>query len=399
MLLYNMGRKAHSVSPIPEVVDLFCGIGGLSYGLKSQGLIIKGGFDLDPTCKYAYEHNIGALFFHKDIKTVTGEEIQSLYSDKSIRILAGCAPCQPFSSYSHKKDKDPNKYDLLYEFGRLVREVSPDYVTMENVSQIINFKLKPVFPDFLQTLVAVWQDFKKEYHDNEPYCNIIIDNRTNVAQIAIEKSGAFGGKEGTDKVKSILEEFINNAVKPYGYQVEITRKLRSIEMWDMVADRIKQHDPVKYVRFNFRDPAETQAIDATEMQLKQLELMSALRKATGAVSSFMQMEASNTGTLILDKEQKDLAGMVGLCSNNGWDIDIHFRDFGIYRTGQLQSAVFPLNIAILNQFASDEGRIEFEGPEGELDLILWLDNIRDITNDYDYNDSTANIRRKGKAKK
>ena len=221
-----------------------------------------------------------------------------------------------------------------------------------------------------KTKVAVWQDFKKEYHDNEPYCNIIIDNRTNVAQIAIEKSGAFGGKEGTDKVKSILEEFINNAVKPYGYQVEITR-----------------------------DPAETQAIDATEMQLKQLELMSALRKATGAVSSFMQMEASNTGTLILDKEQKDLAGMVGLCSNNGWDIDIHFRDFGIYRTGQLQSAVFPLNIAILNQFASDEGRIEFEGPEGELDLILWLDNIRDITKDYDYNDSTANIRRKGKAKK
>lgn len=250
-----------------------------------------------------------------------------------------------------------------------------------------------------KTKVAVWQDFKKEYHDNEPYCNIIIDNRTNVAQIAIEKSGAFGGKEGTDKVKSILEEFINNAVKPYGYQVEITRKLRSIEMWDMVADRIKQHDPIKYVRFNFRDPAETQAIDATEMQLKQLELMSALRKATGAVSSFMQMEASNTGTLILDKEQKDLSGMVGLCSNNGWDIDIHFRDFGIYRTGQLQSAVFPLNIAILNQFASDEGRIEFEGPEGELDLILWLDNIRDITKDYDYNDSTANIRRKGKAKK
>lgn len=152
VLLRIMGRKAHSVSPVPEVVDLFCGIGGLSYGLKSQGLTIKGGFDLDSTCKYAYEHNIGAPFFHKDIKTVTGEEIRSLYSDKSIRILAGCAPCQPFSSYSHKKDKDPNKYDLLYEFGRLIREISPDYVTMENVSQIINFKLKPVFPDFLQTL-------------------------------------------------------------------------------------------------------------------------------------------------------------------------------------------------------------------------------------------------------
>ncbi|WP_296110359.1 DNA (cytosine-5-)-methyltransferase [uncultured Alistipes sp.] len=149
-----MRSNVHGVSLIPEVVDLFCGIGGLSYGLKSQGFVIKGGFDLDATCKYAFEHNIGAPFFHKNIKDVSGDEIRALYSNGSIRVLAGCAPCQPFSSYSHKKDKDPIKYDLLYEFGRLVKEVSPDYVTMENVSQITNFKLKPVFSDFLNTLTG-----------------------------------------------------------------------------------------------------------------------------------------------------------------------------------------------------------------------------------------------------
>ena len=148
-VLCFMRKKVHSVSRIPEVVDLFCGIGGLSYGLKSQG---KGGFDLDATCRYAYEYNIGARFFHKNIKDVSKDDVCDLYSKNSIKVLAGCAPCQPFSSYSHKKDKDPDKYDLLYEFGRLVKDVSPDYVTMENVSQIINFKLKPVFPDFLNTL-------------------------------------------------------------------------------------------------------------------------------------------------------------------------------------------------------------------------------------------------------
>ena len=58
-----MRKRVLSVSPIPEVVDLFCGIGGLSYGMKSQGFVIKGGFDLDNTCKYAYEYNIGAPFF------------------------------------------------------------------------------------------------------------------------------------------------------------------------------------------------------------------------------------------------------------------------------------------------------------------------------------------------
>ncbi len=140
-----------------EVVDLFCGIGGLSYGLKSQGFKILAGFDIDSTCKYAYETNNEAQFYYKDVKKVSGNDIKSLYSKKknTIHILAGCAPCQPFSSYAFKnKVKDSNKYDLLYEFGRLVDDVRPDIVTMENVTQIINFK-KPVLQDFIDKLKSL----------------------------------------------------------------------------------------------------------------------------------------------------------------------------------------------------------------------------------------------------
>lgn len=76
-----------------------------------------------------------------------------------MRILAGCAPCQPFSSYAFKnKEKDANKYDLLYEFGRLVSEVKPDIVTMENVPAIKAFKLKDVLGDFVALLES------KGYH-------------------------------------------------------------------------------------------------------------------------------------------------------------------------------------------------------------------------------------------
>ena len=144
--------------PKIEVVDLFCGIGGLSYGMKSAGFDIRAGFDLDWTCQYAYETNTGGKFFYKDVKEVTGDEIQALYSKKknTVRVLVGCAPCQPFSSYAFKKkEKDPNKYDLLYEFGRLVEEVKPDVVTMENVTQILNFKSKPVLQDFVNKLESL----------------------------------------------------------------------------------------------------------------------------------------------------------------------------------------------------------------------------------------------------
>lgn len=149
--------------PRIEVVDLFCGIGGLSYGMKSAGFHILTGFDLDRTCKYAYETNTGGQFLFKDIKAVTAEDINSRYSRDAIRVLAGCAPCQPFSSYAFKnKKKDANKYDLLYEFGRLVREVSPDIVTMENVPAIRKFELKPVLNDFIKLLekegYSVWCD-------------------------------------------------------------------------------------------------------------------------------------------------------------------------------------------------------------------------------------------------
>lgn len=160
------GRKRKPYSEI-DVVDLFCGIGGLSYGMKSKGFRIKGGFDLDKTCRFAYEYNNEAPFFYRDIKDVSKKDINLLYEDGAVRILAGCAPCQPFSSYAFKnKEKDADKYDLLYEFGRLVTEVKPDIVTMENVPAIQSFKLKNVLGDFIQLL----EDKKYHVSVNVVYC-------------------------------------------------------------------------------------------------------------------------------------------------------------------------------------------------------------------------------------
>lgn len=94
-----------------KVVDLFCGIGGLSYGFVKKGFDVVAGFDIDDTCRYAFEENNRGRFFNQDVNTVTKEQLDELFEKADIKILAGCAPCQPFSSYAFKvKEKDRNKF-------------------------------------------------------------------------------------------------------------------------------------------------------------------------------------------------------------------------------------------------------------------------------------------------
>lgn len=144
-----------------KVVDLFCGAGGLTHGLQRAGLNVVAGYDIDATCRYAYEKNNNALFVQKSVTELDDGEISKHFNGASIKILAGCAPCQPFSSYTNtdrsgKKTKD-HRWPLLYSFAKQIKLSSPDIVTMENVPRVINHV---VFKDFVSTLesegYSVW---------------------------------------------------------------------------------------------------------------------------------------------------------------------------------------------------------------------------------------------------
>ena len=88
----------------------------------------------------------------EDVTDIQAQTINQLYPENTVRALVGCAPCQPFSRYSSRYRKEGHKDDkwrLLYSFERLVREVLPDIVSMENVPNLIN---EEVFNDFVNTL-------------------------------------------------------------------------------------------------------------------------------------------------------------------------------------------------------------------------------------------------------
>jgi DNA (cytosine-5)-methyltransferase 1 len=131
-------------------IDLFCGAGGLTHGFFLEGLKVKAGLDLDPACRYPYEANNNAIFLERDISSVSAKELNDLFGDADIKVLAGCAPCQPFSSYAHKYAlKRDQKWKLLYEFSRLIKDIKPQVVTMENVPTVYRYK---VFHDFVKML-------------------------------------------------------------------------------------------------------------------------------------------------------------------------------------------------------------------------------------------------------
>jgi len=139
-----------------SAIDLFCGIGGLSYGLKKSGISVVMGVDLDDSCQYAFEKNVRGKFLPLDIAKLSGAEIKKKYwsDDQEIKILVGCAPCQPFSTHSNKNKnknkKKTKKWRLLDEFQRIVKETNPDIVSMENVPNLANQKIFQKFVDFLK---------------------------------------------------------------------------------------------------------------------------------------------------------------------------------------------------------------------------------------------------------
>ena len=117
-----------------KVIDLFCGAGGLTCGLEAAGLAVAEGVDADEKCRYPYEANTSARFVRRDIRRYGADDIREAWGDAEHKVLVGCAPCQPFSTYAQKSAgaKD-QRWVLLDRFATLVEETKPHIVSIENV--------------------------------------------------------------------------------------------------------------------------------------------------------------------------------------------------------------------------------------------------------------------------
>jgi len=135
---------------VGSVIDLFCGVGALSHGFMLEGFPVARGYDIDETCRFAFEANNNARFVQEDVANIDPRKLARGFVVGMPAVLVGCAPCQPFSQYSQGRE-DP-KWKLLENFASLASVVSPDVLSMENVPQLVGFKGGSVFNAFVAKL-------------------------------------------------------------------------------------------------------------------------------------------------------------------------------------------------------------------------------------------------------
>lgn len=142
------------------VLDLFCGAGGASQGIKhTEGFEVVAAVDNDPVAVKTYDDNFSLTPWEKDLTKIENTDILDHFSlsKDDVDVIVGCPPCQPFSTLSDTDDRPDNEdTDLLLRvFLNIIEQAMPPMVLFENVPRFMtkdDGHYREVFEDRIQDL-------------------------------------------------------------------------------------------------------------------------------------------------------------------------------------------------------------------------------------------------------
>lgn len=131
-----------------NIVDLFCGAGGLSLGFKKAGFNTVYAADNDKKAIETFKNNLGGVAEVADVFDLTADNIiKKANISSEIDIIVGGPPCQGFSVQRRGSDHDERNF-LVLEFARIVHEACPKIFVMENVSGLLSKRGESVLEEF-----------------------------------------------------------------------------------------------------------------------------------------------------------------------------------------------------------------------------------------------------------
>lgn len=127
-------KKKHTTY---NVLDLFCGCGGMSLGFEQAGFKVILGIDIWEDALKTYQFNReGVKTLRADMSTLKGEDVTNIIGNTAIDVIIGGPPCQGFS-IAGKRIIDDERNELYKGFVRMVEYFKPRAFVMENVPNIL----------------------------------------------------------------------------------------------------------------------------------------------------------------------------------------------------------------------------------------------------------------------
>lgn len=145
-------------------IDIFSGVGGLSEGMHQANFKTELAFEIDEIASKAYELNhASTTVITKDIRKVSIASIKRKLNGKKLHLLAGCPPCQGFSSMrrlNRTQAVSDERNSLIMEYVRFVKGLKPLTIMMENVPGLVNYNLFIKAVDILRHELKYHVDFR-----------------------------------------------------------------------------------------------------------------------------------------------------------------------------------------------------------------------------------------------
>src|SRR5258708_2164912 len=128
-----------------NVLDLFSGIGGFSLGLERAGMRTVAFCEIDPFCRRVLAKHWPDVPVYDDVRTLTAARVGSC--GQLIDVICGGFPCQDISFAGKGAGIGGERSGLWSEYARIIGEVRPKYVIVENVAALLGRGLERVLGD------------------------------------------------------------------------------------------------------------------------------------------------------------------------------------------------------------------------------------------------------------
>lgn len=223
---------------------------------------------------------------------------------------------------------------------------------------------------------------EKTTFESHPGCYVIIDNRPNICQIAIEKNSAFDSD--TDKVVKYLNRTFKGHMGEYGLKIVIKRKYQAKKFKELVLERIiKQHDAVKRVVWEFPNPKKVKGIDTTQQMKGRLEGLQLFVQASNVLKGKLTLTGSKNNPIDVDDDTiEDWAMIMALSAQNNYKLSYYFYNSPMISFKDVAYALASIDNKHIRDF--EDGQVVNKGEGTTFELIEKLDEIRKEIADYDH---------------